>query len=162
MSLTREQKAVQIDEIVELIKECKSFVIVSYKGINVADDTVMRAKFRESGVTYRVLKNRLIKKALDQLGITGYDAALTDSTAVAFSMTDALAGPKVIAEMSKTVKVLEVKCGRMDGNYLDAAQVQALAQIPSKEVLVAKLLGLLLSPLTGLAVALNEVAKKNA
>ena len=91
MSLTREQKAVQIDEIVELTKECKSFVIVSYKGINVADDTVMRAKFRESGVTYRVLKNRLIKKALDQLGITGYDAALTDSTAVAFSMTDALA-----------------------------------------------------------------------
>ncbi|MDE5617925.1 MAG: 50S ribosomal protein L10 [Clostridia bacterium] len=162
MSLTKEQKAVQIESIVNLTKECKSFVIVSYKGINVADDTAMRAKFRQAGVTYKVLKNRLIKKALDELGIKGYDEVLTESTAVAFSMTDPLAGPKVIAETCKTVKAIEVKCGRMAGDYLDAAQVQALAQIPSKEVLVAKLLGLLLSPISGLAVALDQVAKKNA
>ena len=161
MALTREQKGAQIDEIVKSLEESKSFVIVSYKGISVADDTALRAKFRAAGVTYKVLKNRLILKAMEKLGITGYEGALEGSTAVAFSMTDPLAGP-VIAEMSATVKALEVKCGRMDNMYLDVEKVNALAKIPSKETLLAQLLGMLLSPITGLAVALNQVAEKQA
>ena len=162
MALTREQKGAQIDEIVTSLQDSKSFVIVSYKGISVADDTALRAKFRAAGVTYRVLKNRLIKKAMEKLGITGYEEALEGSTAVAFSMTDPLAGPKVISEMSATVKALEVKCGRMDDMYLDVDKVNALAKIPSKETLLSQLLGMLLIPITGLAVAPNQVAEKQA
>ena len=160
MALTREQKASQIEEIAELLQNCKSFVIVSYKGISVADDTALRVKFRQAGVTYKVLKNRLVLKAMEKLGISGYNESLEGSSALAFSMTDPLAGPKVIAEMSATVKALEVKCGRMDDMYLDVEKVNALAKIPSKETLLAQLLGMLLSPITGLAVALNQVAEK--
>ena len=74
MALTREQKGAQIDEIVKSLEESKSFVIVSYKGISVADDTALRAKFRAAGVTYKVLKNRLILKAMEKLGITWKEA----------------------------------------------------------------------------------------
>ena len=162
MALTREQKASQIEEIAELLQNCKSFVFVSYKGISVADDTALRVKFRQAGVTYKVLKNRLVLKAMEKLGISGYNESLEGSSALAFSMTDSLAGPKVIAEMSATVKALEVKCGRMDDMYLDVEKVNALAKIPSKETLLAQLLGMLLSPITGLAVALNQVAEKQA
>lgn len=162
MALTKEQKGAQIEEIATALKESKSFVIVSYKGISVADDTALRAKFRAAGVTYKVLKNRLILKAMEKLGITGFAGALEGSTAVAFSMIDPLAGPKVISEMSATVKALEVKCGRMDDLYLDVEKVNALAKIPSKETLLAQLLGMLLSPVSGLAVALNQVAEKQA
>ena len=162
MALTREQKGAQIDEIVKSLEESKSFVIVSYKGISVADDTALRAKFRAAGVTYKVLKNRLVLKAMEKLGISGYNESLEGSSALAFSMTDPLAGPKVISEMSATVKALEVKCGRMDNMYLDVEKVNALAKIPSKETLLAQLLGMLLSPITGLAVALNQVAEKQA
>ena len=162
MALTKEQKAAQIEEIATLLKESKSFVIVSYKGISVADDTVLRVKFRQAGVTYKVLKNRLVRKAMEQVGITGYDGALEGSSALAFSMTDPLAGPKVITEMAATVKALEVKCGRMDDLYLDVEKVNALAKIPSKDTLLAQLLGMLLSPISGLAVALNQVAEKKA
>ena len=162
MALTREQKGAQIDEIVKSLEESKSFVIVSYKGISVADDTALRAKFTAAGITYKVLNTRLSLRAMEKLGISGYEGALEGSTAVAFSMTDPLAGPKVISEMSATVKALEVKCGRMDNMYLDVEKVNALAKIPSKETLLAQLLGMLLSPVTGLAVALNQVAEKQA
>ena len=141
MALTKEQKGAQIEEIATALKESKSFVIVSYKGISVADDTALRAKFRAAGVTYKVLKNRLILKAMEKLGITGFEGALEGSTAVAFSMTDPL---------------------RMDDLYLDVEKVNALAKIPSKETLLAQLLGMLLSPVSGLAVALNQVAEKQA
>lgn len=139
MALTKEQKAAQIEEIATLLKESKSFVIVSYKGISVADDTALRVKFRQAGVTYKVLKNRLVRKAMEQVGITGYDGALEGSSALAFSMTDPLAGPKVITEMAATVKALEVKCGRMDDLYLDVEKVNALAKIPSKDTLLAQI-----------------------
>lgn len=161
MSLAREQKAAQIDEIASLIQNSKSFVIVSYKGISVADDTRLRSKFREADVQYKVLKNRLVIKALEKLGITGYENALEGTSAIAFSMSDPLAGPKVISAMSD-IKAIEVKCGRMDDMYLDVDKVNALAKIPSKETLIAQLLGMLLSPISGLAVALNQVAEKKA
>lgn len=162
ISEAKQQKAVQIEEIKSKIQNCKAMVVVDYKGISVADDTALRANFRKENVEYRVLKNRLVQIALNQLGITGFDGHLEGPTAVAFANGDALAAAKVVANAKKTVNALEIKCGLMDGAYIDATTVEKLATIPSKEVLLAQLLGLLQSPISGLARALQQVAEKKA
>lgn len=161
MSEAKVQKAAQIEEIKEKIGKCGAFVVVDYKGIPVADDTKLRSDFRKNDVEYRVLKNRLVLKALNELGITGFDGHLEGPTAIAFAYGDPLAAAKVVSDNAKTVKALEVKCGLMDGAYIDAATVEKLAAIPSKEVLLAQLLGLLQSPISGLARALQQIAEKN-
>ena len=161
ISEARQQKAAQIEEIKAKIEKCSAFVVVDYKGISVADDTKLRSDFRSNDVEYRVLKNRLVQRALDELKISGFEGHLEGPTAIAFANGDPLAAAKVISENSKTVKALEVKSGLMDGAYIDAATVEKLAAIPSKEVLLAQLLGLLQSPLSGLARALQQIAEKN-
>lgn len=160
MSAAREIKGRQIEEIKAKIQSSNSMVVLEYKGITVAEDTAMRAKFRAENVEYRVLKNRLFLKALQELGIEGFESHLEGTTAVAFAHGDALAPAKIVTETAKTVKALHVKCGMMDGAYCDASVVEKLASIPSKEVLLAQLVGMLQSPLSGLARALSEVAKK--
>lgn len=161
MSEAKLQKAAQIEEIKEKIGKCGAFVVVDYKGISVADDTKLRSDFRKNDVEYRVLKNRLVLRALSELNIGGFEGHLEGPTAIAFAYGDPLAAAKVVSENAKTVKALEVKCGLMDGAYIDAATVEKLAAIPSKEVLLAQLLGLLQSPISGLARALQQIAEKN-
>ncbi len=161
MSEAKLQKAAQIEEIKEKIGKCGAFVVVDYKGISVADDTKLRSDFRKNDVEYRVLKNRLVLRALNELGIAGFDGHLEGPTAIAFAYGDPLAAAKVVSENAKTVKALEVKCGLMDGAYIDAATVEKLAAIPSKEVLLAQLLGLLQSPISGFARAIQQIAEKN-
>ena len=161
MSEAKLQKAAQIEEIKEKIGKCGAFVVVDYKGISVADDTKLRSDFRKNDVEYRVLKNRLVLRALSELNIGGFEGHLEGPTAIAFAYGDPLAAAKVVSENAKTVKAIEVKCGLMDGAYIDAETVAKLAAIPSKEVLLAQLLGLLQSPLSGLARALQQIAEKN-
>ena len=161
MSEAKLQKAAQIEEIKEKIGKCGAFVVVDYKGISVADDTKLRSDFRKNDVEYRVLKNRLVLRALSELNIGGFEGLLERPTAIAFAYGDPLAAAKVVSENAKTVKAIEVKCGLMDGAYIDAETVAKLAAIPSKEVLLAQLLGLLQSPLSGLARALQQIAEKN-
>lgn len=160
ISEARQQKAAQIEEIKAKIQNCKSMVVVDYKGISVADDTKLRADFRKQDVEYRVLKNRLVQIALNELGIGGFDGHLEGPTAIAFANGDALAAAKIVADTMKSVSSIQVKCGLMDGAYIDAKTVAKLATIPSKEVLLAQLLGMLQSPLSGLARALQQVAEK--
>lgn len=160
MSAARDLKAQQVEEIKSLISNCKGMVVVSYQGISVADDTVLRAKFRAENVQYKVLKNRLVLRAFKELGIEGFDNHLEGSSAFAFANGDALAAAKIVSEQSKTVKALQVKCGLMDGAYIDETVVTKLASIPSREVLIAQLLGMLQSPISGLARALQQVAEK--
>lgn len=160
MSAARDLKAKQIEEIKAKIQACKAMVVVEYQGISVADDTAMRAKFRAQDVEYKVLKNRLVLKALQELGIEGFETHLEGTTAVAFANGDALAAAKIVSDSAKEIKALKVKCGLMDGAYVDADVVAKLATIPSKEVLLAQLLGMLQSPISGVARALSEVAKK--
>lgn len=160
MSEAKLQKAAQIEEIKEKIGKCGAFVVVDYKGISVADDTKLRSDFRKNDVEYRVLKNRLVLRALSELNIGGFEGHLEGPTAIAFAYGDPLAAAKVVSENAKTVKAIEVKCGLMDGAYIDAETVAKLAAIPSKEVLLAQLLGLLQSPLSGLARALQQIAEK--
>ena len=161
MSEAKLQKAAQIEEIKEKIGKCGAFVVVDYKGISVADDTKLRSDFRKNDVEYRVLKNRLVLRALNELNIGGFEGHLEGPTAIAFAYGDPLAAAKVVSENAKTVKALEIKCGLMDGAYIDAETVAKLAAIPSKEVLLAQLLGLLQSPISGLARALQQIAEKN-
>ncbi len=161
MSEAKLQKAAQIEEIKEKIGKCGAFVVVDYKGISVADDTKLRSDFRKNDVEYRVLKNRLVLRALSELNIGGFEGHLEGPTAIAFAYGDPLAAAKVVSENAKTVKAIEVKCGLMDGAYIDAETVAKLAAIPSKEVLLAQLLGLLQSPISGLARAIQQIAEKN-
>ncbi len=160
MSEAKLQKAAQIEEIKEKIGKCGAFVVVDYKGISVADDTKLRSDFRKNDVEYRVLKNRLVLRALSELNIGGFEGHLEGPTAIAFAYGDPLAAAKVVSENAKTVKAIEVKCGLMDGAYIDAETVAKLAAIPSKEVLLAQLLGLLQSPISGLARAVQQIAEK--
>lgn len=161
MSEAKLQKAAQIEEIKEKIGKCGAFVVVDYKGISVADDTKLRSDFRKNEVEYRVLKNRLVLRALSELNIGGFEGHLEGPTAIAFAYGDPLAAAKVVSENAKTVKAIEIKCGLMDGAYIDAETVAKLAAIPSKEVLLAQLLGLLQSPISGLARAIQQIAEKN-
>ena len=157
----RELKEKQVAEIKELINSAKSFVLVDYKGLTVAQDTELRNEYRANGVKYVVLKNRLLKIALNELGYNQFDDALNGPTAVAFAMTDNLAAPAKIASAKQaTFKKLVFKCGMVDGTYLDEAGCKELAKLPTKETLIAQLLGLLNEPIAGFARVLDAYANK--
>lgn len=161
LALTREQKTEQINELKEKLSKAQAMVLVNYTGINVAQDTELRSKFREANVDYKVYKNRIIKKALSDSGITGFDMDLKGSTAVAISYDDVVAPAKIIKDQSKTISVLNFKSGYVEGKLMDKTQLESLASIPSREVLIAQVLGLLQGTIVGLARGLAEVAKKS-
>ena len=160
MSANFENKKVLVDEIKSYAKDAKAIILVDYKGLTVAEDTQLRNEFRKAEVEYRVLKNTLVKIALNELGYTDFDADLNGPTAVAFSYGDAIAPSKVAAQSIKKLNKMSIKCGMLDGKYVDEATVQALSKVPNKETLLAMLLSVLQAPIRGLAVALNEIAKK--
>ncbi len=160
MSASIELKKQQVEQIVEKIKASKSVVLVDYSGLTVKEDTELRSNFRKNGVEYRVLKNTLLKRAFNELGYTEFDNSLNGATAVAFGLDDAVAGAKTISEAIKKYNKIAIKCGLLDGAYLDENGVKVLATIPSKEVLVARLLGVLTAPIRNLAVVANMIAEK--
>ena len=155
-----ELKQKQVEDIKAKISAAKSLVIIDYMGLNVAEDTAFRKQLRDAGVDYQVLKNRLVKRAFDDLGYTQFDEALNGPTAVAFSDTDAVAPAKIIVENIKNLNKMKAKCGLVEGEYMDENGVKAVASIPSREILIAKMLGSMQSPITGLAVCLNKIAEK--
>ncbi len=153
-------KQQQVEEIKEKISAAKSIVIIDYMGLNVAEDTAFRKDMRNAGVDYQVLKNRLVQRAFNELGYTQFDEALNGPTAVAFSDKDAVAPAKVIFENIKKFNKMKAKCGMVEGDFLDENGVKQIATIPSREILLAKMLGSMQSPITGLAVCLNKIAEK--
>lgn len=160
MSVAKDLKSEQIQLIKEQISKAKSFVLVEYEGINVEEDTKLRSNFRQNGVKYQVHKNRLLKIALNELGYNEFDSFLEKTTAIALANEDALAAAKITTEATKTIKAIKTKCGMMDGKFVDATIVNQLATIPTKEVLLAQLCGLLQSGLSGLARALSQIAEQ--
>ena len=156
MSAALEEKKQLVEELKEKIGAAQSIVIVDYKGLTVFEDTELRKTLREANVEYRVLKNRLMQKALNELGYTEFDEALNGPTAVAFAMTDPAAPAKILLESADKTKKVSVKCGMVDGAYITPDGVKELATLPSKEVLIAKLLGTMSAPISGLARVLNE------
>ena len=155
MSANFEAKKEQVAQISEKIGKAQSIVIVDYKGLTVAEDTELRRSFRAAGVEYKVIKNALFARALAENNIEGLDEHLKLSSAFAFSYDDPVAGAKVIDEFAKKNDKLKVKAGIVDGQAVDAAGVKALAALPSKEVLIATVLGTLNAPITGFVRVLN-------
>ena len=156
MSAALEEKKQLVEELKEKIGAAQSIVIVDYKGLTVYEDTELRKTLREANVEYRVLKNRLMQKALNELGYTEFDEALNGPTAVAFAMTDPSAPAKILLESADKTKKVSIKCGMVDGAYITPDGVKELATLPPKEVLIAKLLGTMSAPISGLARVLNE------
>ena len=158
----KEAKKAIVEEIKAKYKEAKSVIFINYKGINVAQDTKLRKSFRERDVEYKIYKNRLLKIALDELGVTVYDPAnLEGTTSVAFGK-DEVGAANVLFGAMKEAKMLEAKFGIVNGEIVDSAKVEELSKIPSKEVLIAMLLGMLNAPVAALARVLDAIAKKSA
>lgn len=155
-------KAEQVDSIKEKIGKAKSVVLVDYRGLTVAEDTAMRSELRKANVEYTVIKNRIMLRALAAAGYTGLDDELQGPTAVAISYDDAVASAKIISDTAKKTNKLAFKGGVVEGQTMDAKGIAVLATIPSKNTLIAQMLGLLTSPMRSLAVAVSEIAKKNA
>ena len=157
-----EAKKQIVEEFKQKYNNCKSVIFINYKGINVEQDTKLRKSFRENNVEYKIYKNRLIKIALDELGVTDYDTKYLDgTTSVAFGQ-DEVGAATVLYKAIKEFNILETKFGIVNGEVVDAAQIEALSKIPSKEVLIAQLLGMLNAPVAALARVLDAIAKKDA
>jgi large subunit ribosomal protein L10 len=167
-----EQKKQIVEDIKKKISSASSLVIVDYKGLTVKQDTELRAEFRKSGVEYRVLKNRLVKIAFNQLGTKDFDSSLEGTNAFAFGGRDLVAPAKIVLDSQKKyANKLAVKCGMVDGKFIDEQGVKELANLPPKEQIIAKLLGCMQAPIanlayvlkatmSGLAVCLNKIAEQ--
>ena len=160
MSEIRKEKEAVVEEIKTKIQAAKSVVLVDYKGLTVAQATELRCNFRKAGVEYKVYKNRLAKIAFNELGFTQFDEALEGPTAIAFSMNDSVSAAKISAEANKKYNKLQTKCGLVDGEFNDADALKIIASLPSREVLIAKMLGSMLAPVSKLAYVLNAIAEK--
>ena len=156
-----ELKQPVVAEISELFNGAKTAVVVDYRGLTVEQDTQLRKKLREAGVTYKVYKNTLIKRAAEGTEFAALEPQLEGPTALAVSKEDATAPARILAEFAKTAPKLELKASIVEGNYYDQAGTQVIATIPSREVLLGKLLGSIQSPITNLARVLNQIAEKN-
>ena len=158
--LTLKEK--QVQEIVDKINGSACGVIAYYKGITVADDFKLRKSLREAGVDYFVVKNSILSRAFEKAGLTELNVHLKGETAVALSKEDIIIAPKLLQEQVDESKgKYSIKAGFIDGKVVDAAVITEYAKLPSKEVLVAKLLFMLQSPMQRLAIAISEIAKKN-
>ena len=145
-------KAAVVEEMKEKLQSAQGAVFVGFSGLSVADVTKLRRKFREGGVEYKVVKNTLTRIAADELGFNDLDAVLEGPTAIAYSAEDTVAPAKILKDFIKETKTeaLTVKAGIADGQVIDAAAVEALASLPSREELLAKLVGSMQTPISGL------------
>lgn len=155
-----EQKKAQVASLVEKIKNSPAGVLVDYKGINVADDTALRKELREAGVEYTVVKNTMLKFAAQEVGFDGFIEHLNGTTAIAIATDDVVAPAKILSKFAKDHDNFKVKVGFLEGAVVDAAKVDELAKLPSKEVLIAQTLYSFNYPIMQLAIALNAIAEK--
>ena len=162
MSANLEVKKELVAEIKEKLSRAKCVVFVDYRGLNVEQATEMRAEFRKNNSDYKVYKNRLVLRAANELGIEGLDKFLEGTSAVAFSYEDEVSAAKIVDEIGSKTNTLAVKCGLLNGKLISSDEVKTLAKIPSREELIGKLLFIFQNPMRSLAVAINEIAKKQA
>ena len=157
--LESKQEVVRV--LAEKMRNSTAGVLVKYEGITVEDDTKLRAALRAAGVEYCVMKNSLTGRACDEVGYGDMKQYLVGMTALALSEKDPVAPAKIIKEYAEKIESFEIKAGFVEGGLLDAAGVNALAEIPSKEQLIVKMLGSLMSPLYGLAYVLQAKIDKD-
>ena len=156
-----ESKKQIVADLTEKLQSAVSGVIVNYSGITVENDTKMRAELRKAGVEYAVIKNTMTKRACENVGYGELANVLEGMTAIAISKDDAVAPAKILKEYADKIDSFELKAGFVEGKVLDQAGVLELANIPSKEILIGKLLGSIQSPLYGLACALQAIIDKD-
>ena len=164
MSKNRDLKVQVVADIVEKLKNCQSMVVCSYSGLTVEQVTNLRKLCREQNVQYCVLKNRLVLRALQELNIAGLENLLEGPNAFVFSTKDVTNAPKVVNDFIEKNKLqsLQIKGGLMGTEILDAAGVKALAALPSREELLATVVGCLVSPVSSLVAVLDEIAEQKA
>ncbi|MBR6665201.1 MAG: 50S ribosomal protein L10 [Lachnospiraceae bacterium] len=151
-----------VEEISAGIKDAQSVVLVDYRGLTVEEDTELRKQLRAAGVVYKVYKNTMMNFAFKGTDFEGLAPYLNGPSAMAYSTTDATAPARVIAEFAKKAKALEIKAGVVEGNVYDAKGMEAIASIPSRDVLISRLLGSMQSPMANFARVINQIAEKNA
>ena len=160
MSVNFENKKLKVEEIKDKLSRAKSAVFVSFIGTDVAKDTALRASIRNANGEYKVYKNTLLLRALNEIGVSGVEEHLHGTTSVAISYTDELVAAKAIGDARKDNEKIVVKFGILDGKVVDSTYVETLANIPSRETLLSKLAFLLKAPMQKLAVGLKAVADK--
>ena len=157
-----EEKKLVVENLAQKMKTAQAGVLVKYEGITVADDTALRAALRKAGIEYTVMKNTLTGRACDMVGYGEMKQYLSGMTAIAVSQDDPIAPAKIMKEYADKIQSFEIKAGFVDGGVIDAAGVEALAATPSKEVLIGKMMGSLMSSLYGLAYVLQgKIDKEN-
>ncbi len=159
MSLSRQEKAVVIEEVAAEVAKAQSIIIAEYRGLDVASVTVLRKTARESGVYLRVLKNTLVRRAVAGSPFEGISAQLTGPLIYAIS-EDPVSGAKLLADFAKSNDKLVIKSGALPNSLLDQEGVKALATMPSREELLSKLMGTMQAPIAQFVRTLNEVPTK--
>ncbi|HBL83628.1 MAG: 50S ribosomal protein L10 [Clostridiales bacterium GWF2_38_85] len=149
------QKQQIVEELAGKLKNSIAGVLVDYQGITVEDDTALRAALRKAGVDYAVVKNTLLSKACDIVGLQDMKSVLNGMTAMAFSENDPVAAAKILSAYAEKHENYKVKIGFVQGNVINSAEVGKLAKLPSKEELIAKILGSMNAPIAGLVTVLN-------
>ncbi|MBE5901362.1 MAG: 50S ribosomal protein L10 [Lachnospiraceae bacterium] len=149
-----------VQEIAEQIKDAQSVVLVDHRGLTVAQDTELRKQLREAGVSYKVYKNTMMRFAFKGTDFESLDPHLEGPSAMAVSTEDATAPARVLAKFAKTAPALELKAGVVEGTYYDAAGINQIALVPSRDELLSKFLGSIQSPISNLARVLNQIAEK--
>ena len=158
------QKQAKVEELANELKDAKVVLLADYRGINVADVTSLRAELRKVNAEYKVIKNNIVKRALDANGESELDEALEGPVAIVIGKEDYLEPSKVIYNFTKTHDFYKIKGGIIEGKVMTAEEIIILAKLPSRQELLAKLAGALLGNITKLAVALDKVReqKENA
>ena len=155
-----QEKQVIIDEIKAKLENAEAAVVIDYMGITVEEANSMRKQLREADVDYTVYKNTLVKRAIEGTKFEGLADALAGPSALAISQTDATAPARVLNKVMKEFKKMEFKAGVIEGELLDAAGVQAVADIPSRDELIAKFMGSIQSPIANFARVINQIAEQ--
>lgn len=144
-----QKKIDAVDELKVDFKEAQTAILADYRGVNVADITNLRTKLREANIKYKVAKNTLTKRAAHDVGIEGLDSFLEGPTAIAFS-TDPVTVAKILTEFAKSNKEFEIKTGLLEGKIINVDSIKALADLPSREVLLSRVLSGMMAPLNGM------------
>ena len=158
--MPNKQKLDTVEAVKKKLADTKSLVVADYRGLSVGKMTELRAKLRQEGVELKVVKNRLAKIALKESGMDPMDEYLKGMTTIAFGMEDPVSPAKVLSAFAKDNEQLRIIGGQMDGQLLDVAGVDELAKLPSREVLLSRLLGSLTSPISKVAYGLNQTVAK--
>lgn len=157
---TLKAKEAEVAEIQEKLQKSQSVMFLDYRGLTVSEVTELRNKMRAAGVEYKVIKNTMIRRAAKEAGVEGLDEILEGPTAVAFGYEDPVAPAKILVDFIENAKKTQLKGGVLAGRAMSQAEIKDLASLPSKEQLLAKLMGSLNAPVTGLVMALSGIPRK--